>query len=84
LLPAGVKHEFLHAATGSRLIDLPKFSSLLQGGPQREAPLDSEASDVVMLPRARTASRGLPTSDGPPTPGRAKPHQPTTTEEPLH
>lgn len=55
-----------------------------EGGPQREA-APVPASDIVAeLPRARTASRDLPTASGPPSPVRAKPRQPVSTEAALH
>jgi putative transposase len=55
-----------------------------QGGPQREATAASASDTVAALPRARTASRGLPDSSGPPRPVRAKPRQPAARQEAVH
>jgi putative transposase len=60
------------------------LSSPTQRGPQREAPLVPEADAVDAPPRARTASRGRPTSDRPPALARAKPRQPAASQESLH
>ena len=59
-------------------------SSPIQLGPQREAPLAPDADADAASPRARTASRGQPTSDRPPARTRAKPRRPATSGQALH